>query len=113
VTYTIVLSGPKTAESQARTALASAGYTPHPTSHDHGLPSTVTGKKVRQAVSFLSVSADDVDGPPAAVASLGYVLRLHHEESPPPEPSVESQLAATLADMQREIAELKAKVGDR
>lgn len=110
MTYAITLSGPKVAEQQARTALAAAGYAPHPNGHDHGLPATVTGKKVRQAVAWITVETDDVNGPPAAVGSLGYVLRMHHETQPEPEPSAESQLAATLADMQREIAELKAKV---
>jgi hypothetical protein len=110
---TIILSGPKTVEQQARTALASAGYSVHPTSHDHGLPSTPTGKKVRQAVSFLTVEAEDVDAVAATVAPLSYVLRMHHDTPEPPVPSAEERIAATLAGMQREITELKAQVGDR
>lgn len=110
MSMTIVLSGPKTVEQQARTALASAGYTVHPAGRDHGLPATPTGKKIRQAASFLTVDGDDIDHIAESVASLGYVLRMHHDTPETPEPSAEDRIAATLADMRREIAELKAQV---
>ncbi len=111
MSLTIILSGPKTAESQARTMLASAGYTVHPQGHDYGLPET-TGKKPRQAVSFLTVEADNIDAVAATVRPLRYMLRLHHHTPSPVEPSAEEKLLATLADMQREIAEIKAKIGE-
>ena len=107
MSLTIVLSGPKTAESQARTALAAAGYNMHATSHDHGLPDTATGKKIRQAVSFITVDGEDVDGPPAAVASLGYVLRMHHDTPEPSGPTVEERLVQELAEMRARIDALE------
>jgi len=109
---TIILSGPKSSEQQARTALASAGHAVQATAHDHGLAETVTGKKIRQAVAFLTVEGEDIDAVAATVQPLGYALRMHHKTPEPQPPSVEAQLASTIADMQREIAELKAKVGD-
>jgi hypothetical protein len=111
-TLLIVLSGPKSSTQQARTALAASGYTVQNTDHNHGLSDHPQGKSVRQAVSFLTVEApeDALDDVAACASSLKFVLRMHHPKPEPPEPSPEQQLAATLADMQREIAELREKV---
>lgn len=109
VTYTIVLSGPKAAEPQARTALASAGFPAAPTVHDHGLHA----EDDQQAITFLTCAADDIDGPSSAIASLGYRLRQHYETPPDPEPSPLEQIAATMAEMQAQIAELKKTISSR
>jgi hypothetical protein len=109
MTLTIVLSGPKAAEQQARTALAAAGFTVEPGGHDHGLPERASGKKVRQAVSFLTVRAEDVDAVASCAASLKYVLRLHHETPEEPEPSLEHRLIEELAALRAEVNELKAR----
>lgn len=76
---TIVLSGPKSTASQARTALAGSGFQPDASDHDHGLPATVTGAKVRQAQAFVTVQGDDVNAAHSAVSPLGWVLRAHWE----------------------------------
>lgn len=110
MSLTIVLSGPKTAESQARTALASAGFCVHGRARDYGLPDHAHGHK-RQTVAFISCEGDDLDRAVKVAKTLGYALRLHHGTVPEPEPSPMETIAATLAEMQREIAALKAKVG--
>ncbi len=98
----IVVSGPKSSEPQVRTALASQGYTVLKTVHDHRFPPDESG----QPEAFVTVLADEdqLDAVAACAQTLGYRLRLHHDT---PEAM---QLASTLADMRREIDELKARV---
>lgn len=63
---------------------------------------------------FITMSVADIDELNAAVVAVakhGWVLRVHYEEPPAPEPSPEQRLAATLDEMRAEIAALKAKVG--
>jgi vacuolar-type H+-ATPase subunit I/STV1 len=112
-TLLIVLSGPKSSEQQARTALAASGYTVQNTDHNHGLPDHPQGKKVRQATSFVTVEADEgqLDAVAAAASSLGFHLRMHHTKPEPAPVSAEQELAHTLAEMRAEIAELREKVG--
>lgn len=103
----IILSGPKTNEQQARTALAVAGFIVRPDQHAHGLPDRKdgkVGKRTRQAVSFITVEGDEPTEAREAVKGLGYELRLHREMGPSPEPS----LADVLAQMRAEIDELKS-----
>lgn len=109
MSLTVVVSGPKSSEPQVRTALASQGFTIQKTVHDHGFPPDESG----QPVAFVTCIADDdqLDAVVACAQTLGYRLRLHHDTPEPPPPSTAMQLAATLADMQREISELKARVG--
>ena len=54
--------------------------------------------------------ADELNKAVAACEPHGWVLRVHYPEPPAPEPSPEMKIAATLADMQREIAALKARL---
>jgi hypothetical protein len=113
VSLTVVVSGPKSSEPQVRTALASAGFEVQKTVHDHGFP-PVEGPPV----AFVTVLVDEdpsvpgttLDAVAATANTLGYVLRLHHETPPEPEPSAEMQIAATFADMRREIDDLKARL---
>jgi hypothetical protein len=107
----IVTSGPKSAEPQLRTALASRGFQVQPTVAAHGLPDHPQGKKAKQPVAFVTVLTEDdqLDKVEGCAETLGYVLRLHHETPGAPEPSAEMELASTLADMRREIDELKAR----
>lgn len=109
---TIVLSGPKSSEPQARTALASQGFEVQRTVDNHGLPDAPTGEPPAQPVAFITVTAEDeqLDAVASCAQTLGYQLRMHHDTPPPHEPSEAEQLAATLADMRREIDELKARV---
>lgn len=104
MSLTIVVSGPKSSEPQVRTALASQGFEVQPTVDDHGFP-----PEAGQLVAFVTVLADEdhLDAVAACAQTLGYRLRLHHETPPEPEPD---PIAATLADMRREIDELKARV---
>ena len=110
--YTVVLSGPKSSDQQARTALAGAGYNVDSRDHDHGLTELADGTSSDgQAVAFVTVTADHPDGPAAVVQPLGWVLRMHH---PTPEPELVSDasgLLARLDEMQREINALKGQVG--
>jgi hypothetical protein len=105
MSLTIVVSGPKSSEPQVRTALASAGFEVQQTVHDHGFPPG----KGKTPAAFVTVLADDdqLDAVAACAQTLSYVLRMHHPtaESAPPD-----ELAATLAAMRREIAELREKV---
>lgn len=62
---------------------------------------------------FVTVSvadADELNRAVAAVEKHGWVLRVHYEEPPAPEPSPEQQIAATLDEMRAEIAALKARL---
>lgn len=108
MSLTIVISGPRSSEPQARTALASQGYVVQKTVHDHGFPSDPDGNP--EAFVTCITDEDQLDAVAACAQTLGYRLRLHHETPPTPEPSPEMLLAATLADMRREINELKARV---
>jgi vacuolar-type H+-ATPase subunit I/STV1 len=105
---TVVVSGAKSSEPQVRTALASAGFQVLKTVHDHGFPPEETG----EPIAFVTVLAEEeqLDAVAKCAASLSYRLRLHHETPPEPTPSAEMQIAATLADMRREIDELKDRV---
>jgi hypothetical protein len=107
MSLTIVLSGPKIAESQARTALASHGYTILAGPDSHGLPDTRTGEAAAQPVRFITVTGDSLDATDC-VAGLGYLRRMHHETQPPPEPSVEERLLAELAALRADVDRLKA-----
>lgn len=62
---------------------------------------------------FAAIHAANAEQLNAAVAACEpheWVLRVHYPEPDKPEPSPEMKLAATIADMQREIAALKARV---
>lgn len=108
MTLTIILSGPKSAATQARNALAAAGLDVQQTEHDHGLPATATGKDIRQAQAFITVHGDDIDKAHETVAPLGWRLRMHFETTEPAPPSVEQLLADRLAALEAELAKLKA-----
>lgn len=104
----VTVSGPKSSSAQAKTALGRFDFLHY---LDLGLPeyASETTKK-KQPQGFLTVQATDVDEVVKAVAPLGWALRMH---GPPPESlpgNREHALLATLADMRREIDELKAKV---
>jgi hypothetical protein len=106
MSLTIVVSGPKASEPQARTALASQGYVVQKTVHDHGFPPG------EEPEAFVTVECDEdqLDAVAKCAQTLGYRLRLHHDTPEPAPPSEAQVLAATLADMRREIDELRAKV---
>jgi hypothetical protein len=112
VNLTIVLSGPKSSEPQVRTALASGGFTVLSTIDDHGLHPHASGEEPPQPVAFVTVTAEheQLDAVAERAATLGYALRLHHETSLEREPSGGMQLAATLADLRREIEQLRARL---
>jgi hypothetical protein len=118
MSLTIVVSGPRSSETQVRTALASRGFEVQHTVDDHGLPDAFTqeahlaGETPSQPIAFVTVTADEdqLDAVAACAQTLGYSLRMHHETPPPAEPSDEMKLAATLAEMRAEIDELKARV---
>jgi hypothetical protein len=110
---TIVLSGPKAAESQVRNAFASQGFEVQRTVDNHGLPDSATekdrDKKSKQPIAFVTVTAPDeqLNAVRECAETLSYRLRMHHDTPPEPAPD---PLMATLEDMQREIDELKARV---
>lgn len=112
MSLTIAVSGPKSSEPQLRTALASQGFDVQKTVHDHGFPPAEDGQP--QAFVTCIAGEEQLDAVAACAATLSYRLRLHHETPPEPEPSAEMQIAATLADMRREIDELQAiRAGER
>lgn len=108
MSLTAAVSGPKSSESQVRTALASQGFQVLKTDHDHRFPPDES----EQPVAFVTCIAEteQLDQVVACAQTLGYRLRLHHNTLEPQPPSPGVQLAATLADMRREIDELKARV---
>lgn len=111
MSLTIILSGPKFCENQARNALAARGYQAAPPSpFNHGLPDMATGDDPVQPQSFVTVYGDDVDAANAAVVSLGWGLRMHYDTPPDAEPSIDLQVASAVADLQRQIDELRAVV---
>jgi hypothetical protein len=108
MSLTIVLSGPKAAEPQARTALAAARFDVQPQTHDHGLAANDKG---RQAITFITAHGENIDKAADAVRQLGWTLRMHYATPEPAVPNAEQRLADELAELRRELAELKAKVG--
>lgn len=116
---TIVLSGPRSSETQARNALVAAGHNVLDTVHDHGLPEDPIDpehrpkgyKTPRQAVAFITVHSEDLDGVVESVRGLHYQLRMHHPvlEPPPPDPTVE--LVRRMDAMQAELDAFKAERG--
>ncbi len=83
----IVLSGPKTSASQARNALASAGFqviaAGDAAERHHGLPdSPVANVEAPEPVEFVTVRAEegDLDRVAATGAPLRFVLRSHRAE---------------------------------
>lgn len=69
-------------------------------------------KRLGGPQGFVTVHLADADELNAAVAAVekhGWVLRVHYPEPPKPEPSPESKIAATLAEMRAEIDALKAR----
>ena len=108
MSWHVTVSGPKSSIAQARTALAQFELLGD---DDRGLAELPSKGKARpQPQAFLTVRAEDVDQVVAKVAGLGWVLRAHHPEPLPLPKAREDTLAATLLEMQREIALLKAKV---
>ena len=106
---TIVLSGPKVGEQQARNALVAARFDVHDRGHDYGLPPLSD----QQAEAFLVCEGEDVDKATEAVRGLGWTLRMHLDAQPnpadpvfvaPPDPFVE------LASLRAELEALKARV---
>ena len=107
---TIYLSGPKAAESQARTALGSRGFKVLDTVRDHGLPPFATeGEATSEPQSFIQCEGDDINAANDAVSPLGWRLRMHHNPPQVLPPDPDQETAATLAEMRRELDELKAK----
>ena len=111
--YTIILSGPKSAVSQARTALGGAGLAAMDTPTGHGLPDRADGQEVKQAVAFLTVRGDasTVDRAHRAVATVGWTLRAHYHTPPEPEPSQMDRVLAEMLEMRAEIDALKGAEG--
>jgi len=104
LSLTIVLSGPKAANTQARTALASRGFAVTDNTHDYGL--RAEGGEPQE---FIHVQGDDIDAAHATVVPLGYRLTLHYETPEESPPSIEQQLRTTLAEYERRIAALEAQ----
>lgn len=78
------------------------------------LTATRSGDDPKEPHGFTALIAADMDALNAAVKAVArhkWVLRTHHETPPKPEPSPEQSLAATVAEMQAEIAALKARLG--
>lgn len=65
----------------------------------------------QEFVTVHVADADELNAAVAAVEKHGWVLRVHYPEPAAPEPSPESNIAATLAEMRAEIETLKTKVG--
>lgn len=104
--YTIALSGPERSRTQAEVALELA--------HITVLPSDAAmdwhAKFPEDKDSWLTVEHDDVDAVVEAVASAKWRLRVHYPTLPKPSPVSGQELAATIADMQAEIAALKERL---
>ena len=114
---TIVLSGPKAAESQARTALAAAGFVVNPDSDDHGLPADPVDpdhrpkryKAPRQAIAFLTCEAEDGRICPRG-RRVARVRAAYAASDPPPEPSFEERLFTELADVKSRLGLLEGQM---
>jgi hypothetical protein len=113
------LSGPERTRANVEVALEDARIPQLPDDH-HGmmdwnrkLPQLPSGEEPKEPHGFVTVHVADAEGLNKAVSACephSWVLRVHYPEPDRPEPSPEQRIAATLADMQREIAELKARV---
>lgn len=108
MSLTIVLSGPKSSQSQARNALASAGITVHATVHDHGLEDL---SHPGQPDAYLTVEHSDINQAHQTVEPLGWRLRAHWH-TPEPKPP-RQDLMATIEAMQRRLNALEAKTRRR
>ncbi len=112
--WVVVLSGPASNRAKAEVALEQAGIPLLPADHyaqmdwERKLTPLASGEKPKTAQAFITVAHPDINAPVAAVEKHGYVLRVHHEMAPEPQPSVEQVLTATLAEMRAEIDALKA-----
>lgn len=112
MSLTIVLSGPKAVEQQARRTLAALGFAVEPAApgHGHGLPENEHGDQEQEPHSFIHVLGDDVDRAHQAVQAIGWRLRMHYETPEPAPPSWEEVLARDVADLKRELRELKERL---
>lgn len=121
----VCLSGPERTRAQAVVALEDARIPELPKNHHaqmdwpRKLTAYACGDGPPAGVSaepqgFIAVHVAGAEGLNAAVRVVepaGWVLRTHHEEPPAPKLDPLVGLAATMAEMQAEIAALKAKVG--
>ncbi len=118
--YTIVLSGPARTLADAEVALDLANVPVLPADHHahmglaNTLPPLASGKKPRAKHAFLTVQHADINVPTDLVEPHGWVLRAYYPTpeplttmSDPDENRTVKDLAATVAEMQREIAALK------
>lgn len=109
MSLTIILSGPKFSESQARNALAAEAFDVQPPSpFAHGLPEMADGAAAVEPQSFITATGDDINRANKAVEALGWRLRMHYDTPVPAKPSAEQALADELASLRREVEELKA-----
>ena len=69
---TILLTGPKSSQPQARTALAGGGFELNSKPHDYGL-------ELEKGTGVISVEGSDIDAAHDCVSPLGWRLTLHHE----------------------------------
>ena len=107
--YTIALSGPERTRAQAEVALELARIPILP--DDHHAPMPWASKFPEDDDAWLTVEHEDVDVAARVVESAGWRLRVHYPAPEKPKPTQEQIMAATIADMQAEIAALKAAVG--
>lgn len=105
MSWTITISGPRDDLARVELALEDAGVPILPEDHhEHSWGAKVP---VEDGEMVLTVDHPSVADVARLAESVGWRLRTHHPALGAPQPD---PLAATLADMRREIAELKARV---
>lgn len=112
--YVVCLSGPERTRAQAEVAIEAAHIPFLPSDH-HGmmgwnskLASHASGQEPEEPHGFITVVAENVNAPVAAVEDAGWVLRVHY---PMPAEPKKDPLTKLLEDMQARISELEAKAG--
>lgn len=110
---TCCLSGPERTRAQAELALETARIPIVPDGH-YSLMGWETKLQLDDKHALLNIQVRDAEQLNQAVTVVEkakWVLRVHHDTLPEPEPTAEQTLAATVEEMRAEIAALKAKVG--
>lgn len=108
MSYTIAISGPARTRAKAEVALETKRIRVLPDNH-HAVMNW-RSKFPDDTDEWITVEADHPDEVVTAVESANWRLRVHYLTPEPPAPSQTDVLTATLAEMQAEIAALKAKV---
>lgn len=109
--YTIVLAGPARSRAKIEVALEAKNIAVLPV--EHYAVMDWHAKYPDSDEDWITAQADHPDdvAPLVKTAKAKWRLHAHYPTPDEPQPSAEQQLAATITEMQQEIAALKARIG--